>query len=298
MIGYHARMTSKCNAQARRWLAQHSTVASGQQPALAALAPELLNALPQGNAWLLGLNGPPGTGKTTLAGMLAAVDRTLRSAAGREATAPMVVLSLDDYYLSHDERLRLARKVHPKLAQRGVPGTHDTNRLFADIDRLSAGQAGTLSVPRFHKGRDEREPRGRELLLDGRPARVILEGWCVGIPPRMTRPSGDASIDEDRDSFSLYVTQAHAQFYENWSRRAAGLWTLAAPDFETVVHWRWQQEQELPGKQRMLPDIAAVRMFLQPFEPLIKYQLRQGAQWADLIIQLDKDHHPHLQCPP
>jgi len=35
------------------------------------------------------------------------------------------VLSLDDFYLGHAARLQLARDIHPLLATRGVPGTHD-----------------------------------------------------------------------------------------------------------------------------------------------------------------------------
>lgn len=291
-------MTSKCNAQARRWLAERSAVPARHQRALAALAPDLLSALPHGDCWLLGINGPPGTGKSTLAAMLAAVDEAGHSGHSERARAPIVVLSLDDYYLSREDRQRLAAKIHPGLAQRGVPGTHDLTRLFEDIDRLLAGHTGRLTLPVFSKGRDEPRQRGRELVLDGRPARVILEGWFVGIPPLQDRSRSGSSGNETHDAFGGYVAKAHEVFHKDWSRRATALWTLTAPDFNTVVHWRWQQEQELPASQRMLDSPAAVRQFLQPFEALVRYQLLEGAQWADLIVQLDKDHCPHLQCPP
>ena len=40
------------------------------------------------------------------------------------------VLSIDDFYLSKAKRKRLAASVHPLLAIRGVPGTHDVHRLL------------------------------------------------------------------------------------------------------------------------------------------------------------------------
>ncbi len=40
-----------------------------------------------------------------------------------------MLLSIDDYYLSKIERLRISQKVHPLLITRGVPGTHDIKKL-------------------------------------------------------------------------------------------------------------------------------------------------------------------------
>ena len=65
---------------------------------------------------LVGINGAQGTGKTTLCKFLAAI---LSSQLG------VAVLSLDDFYLTRAERHKLAAAVHPLLATRGVPGTHD-----------------------------------------------------------------------------------------------------------------------------------------------------------------------------
>ena len=48
----------------------------------------------------------------------------------------VVVLSLDDFYLTRDERNALARTVHPMLQVRGVPGTHDIQFASATIKSL------------------------------------------------------------------------------------------------------------------------------------------------------------------
>ncbi len=127
------------SARAADWLARHSSVPALQARELARITPALLAALPPGSGWLLGLAGAPGTGKSTLARMLAAVESRAGSDAVSHPSAPIIVLSLDDYYLTRAERDKLAQTIHPALAQRGVPGTHDQSRLFADIDQLVGG---------------------------------------------------------------------------------------------------------------------------------------------------------------
>ena len=60
------------------------------------------------------------------------------------------MLSLDDLYLPKAERLRLARDVHPLLATRGVPGTHDV-ALGVECSRASARRA--RRCPALRQGR-------------------------------------------------------------------------------------------------------------------------------------------------
>ena len=81
-----------------------------------ALTPRIVTAAGAG-ALVVGLTGSQGSGKSTLAARLPPLlaARNLRAA----------VLSLDDLYLPKAERQRLAREVHPLLATRGVPGTHE-----------------------------------------------------------------------------------------------------------------------------------------------------------------------------
>ena len=66
---------------------------------------------------IVGINGAQGTGKSTLAKFLSLM---LTQQPFRVAN-----LSLDDFYLDSNRRDQLARDVHPLLATRGVPGTHD-----------------------------------------------------------------------------------------------------------------------------------------------------------------------------
>src|SRR5436189_108160 len=66
---------------------------------------------------MVGLCGAQGSGKST-ASRDAAAALTVRGLS-------CLVLSLDDLYLGKAARAELAAEVHPLLATRGPPGTHD-----------------------------------------------------------------------------------------------------------------------------------------------------------------------------
>src|SRR3546814_18959233 len=86
-------------------------------------------------------------------------------AAGRGRA--VAVLSVDDAYLDHDQRARLAREVHPLLATRGPPGTHDVALACRTLDALRAGQ--TIALPRFNKLADRRLPEtDRTSIVEGK----------------------------------------------------------------------------------------------------------------------------------
>jgi hypothetical protein len=123
---------------------------------------------------VLGIAGAQGSGKSTVAEALQA-----RMMARDVACA---LLSLDDLHLTRAERLRLARKVHPLLATRGVPGTHDVALGLATIDALARGEAAPL--PRFDKGADDRVPEAEWPRAPKDTRLLILEGWCVGARPQ------------------------------------------------------------------------------------------------------------------
>ena len=96
-----------------------------------------------------GIAGLQGTGKSTLSAQVAALAATRGLAA--------TVLSIDDVYLDRPQRLALGREIHPLLATRGPPGTHDVALACSVIDALRQGRATQL--PRFDKITDRQLPR-------------------------------------------------------------------------------------------------------------------------------------------
>jgi pantothenate kinase len=87
---------------------------------------------------VLGLCGPPASGKSTLAERLVA-------AVGPEA----VVVPLDGFHLQDDELARLGR-----LDRKGAPDTFDVGGYLALLRRIRTGPAETVYAPSFDRDRE------------------------------------------------------------------------------------------------------------------------------------------------
>ncbi len=237
-----------------------------------------------GRSLLIGINGAQGSGKSTLAAGIAAG----LTAQGRR----VAVLSLDDLYLSHAARAALARDIHPLLATRGVPGTHDVARGDAVISALLAGQGG-VAVPRFDKARDD---PGADAAVVAPVDLLLFEGWCIGATPQpapaLAAPVNALEAAEDRDGrWRAHVNAALAGDYARLFARLDALIALQAPDFGVVAGWRAQQEADL-GRNRTM-DAAGIARFVAHFERLTRHMLAggmaRGGQPVDLVVDLDRE---------
>ncbi len=233
---------------------------------------------------VIGLCGAQGSGKSTLAGVLA---RLLREGFGRDP----VVLSLDDLYLGRAARRALAESVHPLLATRGVPGTHDTALARRVLDALTAGSA--IALPAFDKGLDDRVPETRWQRRCRRADLVLFEGWCVGARPeprdRLARPINRLERQEDPDGrWRRYVNDQLAGAYAGLFARLDRLILLGIPDWASVRRWRWEQEQRLPAPRRMNPE--SLERFLMHYERLTRWIREEMPGRADVVLELDRGH--------
>ena len=240
--------------------------------------------------WLIGLSALQGSGKSTLVAQL------VNSAQARGVDA--LALSIDDFYLGRRERQRLARRLHPLFATRGVPGTHDVTLLEHTLDALARASARKPArIPRFDKGRDTRLPPSRWRVRSRAPALVLLEGWCVGVqaqdPGTLLRPLNALERTEDRDGhWRGHVNAALADDYERLWRRLDRLIVLQAPSFAVVRRWRDEQEQAL--RLRNAPqamDAPALMRFIAHYERLSRHALRTLPQRADLVVNLDRERN-------
>ena len=240
---------------------------------------------------VIGLCGAQGSGKSTVAAALAA-----RLDADGVRTA---ILSIDDLYLTRAERQALAARVHPLLATRGVPGTHDVGLGLEIFARLDRGEATAL--PAFDKATDDRAIKSRWTMAPANIAVLIFEGWCVG-----ARPQADATLDtpvndleriEDADGlWRRFANAALAESYQQLFGHIDVQILLAAPGFDVVQAWRTQQEHELRARSAddapgLLSDAAIVR-FIQHYERLTRHILAEMPGRADLVIDLDANRTP------
>lgn len=250
---------------------------------LAAALTRRFLAQPGAAPLVIGVSGGQGSGKTTLARRLVA---TLEAAGLRAAAS-----SLDDFYLTRAERLALSRDVHPLLATRGVPGTHDVALLNRVLDHL--GGPDPVALPLFDKATDDRLPRERWRLCAAPLDVFVLEGWCLGAEPEdlpaLQRPVNALEAAEDPDGcWRRYVNDALAGPYRALWARLDRLVYLAVPDMAAVVRWRTEQESALPAQRRMSAD--AVARFVEHYERTTRQQAATLPRRADVVVQLNDAH--------
>ncbi|CAN7508235.1 kinase [Caulobacter sp. LjRoot300] len=256
---------------------------------------ERIAAVAMGPAFVVGICGPQGSGKTTTVRVVAAL------LAARGLT--VATLSLDDLYLPRADREALAREVHPLLRTRGVPGTHDVALGLAVLDGL-AGE-GETALPRFDKAADDRAPAEAWPVVAGPVDIVLFEGWCVGARPEPAKalavPINALERERDPDgAWRAYVNAALAGPYRALFARPDLLVLFTAPDFETVLAWRREQEAKLrerlaaTGQGGAMSD-DEVAVFVQHYERLTRHIAREMPARADIVVALDQDRRSSIR---
>lgn len=237
---------------------------------------------------VIGLCGPQGSGKTTLA---RAAARLLE-----ERGLKAVAVSLDDFYLTRPLRQQLARDVHPLLATRGPPGTHDVAMALGVLDAARA--PGRLVLPAFDKAADTRAPRTTWRTLSAPVDVVILEGWCVGARAQgaaaLERPVND--LERDEDPQGVWRNYVNAQLdgpYQTLFARLHSLILLKPPGgFEPVAEWRLEQERKLRARTGGGMSDAEVLRFISHYERLTRWILSEMPERADWVARIAEDRAP------
>ena len=199
-------------------------------------------------AWVLGLNGPQGSGKSTTAAALVLAAQ----AEGWRA----VCVSIDDFYLTYDEQQAVAN-AHPAnryLQYRGYPGTHDVELGARVIDALAGCVEGSeVLVPVYdksaHQARGDRAPASRWRRVTGAFDMVIVEGWMLGFVP-----VDEANLEPDLRAANRYLAQ-----YGAWHARLDALVHLSVESLTTIVEWRVESERarRLRGETALSDEDAA-----------------------------------------
>jgi D-glycerate 3-kinase len=269
-------------------------------PLLPGLSPSIISELyvPLG-AWLaakvqddslvVSLSGVPGTGKSTLVSGLGALLTTIHG-------LKVAAFSLDDVYLSQQERRLLARRIHPLLLTRGVPGTHDVQLAERTIRQLTeAGSRSVSRLPRFDKRTDDRLAEAGWPQVLGRPDIILVDGWFWGAKAAqettLREPVNDREMKEDAvGTWRRFVNRRLAGEYQGLFDCSKLQLHLHAPNWAACVRWRIQQERDLlraAGADPAGLSEASIVEFLKLFERVAHLKLRSQPQ---LVMRLNDRH--------
>ena len=199
----------------------------------------------QQTAPLLGIRGCQELGISTLADLMS---RVLRDAHG-----VFVITRLPEvFYLSPAVRRVLAEAVHPLFAIRGVPNTHDPNRLTFTIKLL--GQTSvSVAVSNFVEAADKCTEMVHWRQVSA-PAQLIrLKDWCDGLPPRSENElrAPVRRIEAEHARERSWHSEAYRQAsggHTTLSAARDALLLLRAPDFDAGFEWPWQQAIRLSAR--------------------------------------------------
>jgi D-glycerate 3-kinase len=240
---------------------------------------------------VVGLNGAQGSGKSTLALILADI---LQAGLGKK----VLCLSIDDLYLTADQRQHLAKNIHPLLLTRGVPGTHDLNIATSILTKFKKPVKYPLRIPLFDKSVDDRVAESEWLSIDTKPDIIIFEGWCVGAQAESEEtlivPVNALERNEDADClWRRYVNEQLKNDYKRLFSSLDILIMLKIPDFSKVLQWRLLQETKLSksltdsgNRLRKTMNETELKRFIMHFERLTRNTLKYLPDISDVVIEL------------
>jgi len=236
---------------------------------------------------IVGINGAQGSGKSTLAACL----KFLLEQQYQLTTAS---LSLDDFYFTRTERQQLAKAVHPLLATRGVPGTHDVSLARKTLTDLQQGHL-PVWLPRFDKASDDRLPAEFAECITEPVDVIILEGWCLGSEAEaettLSRPVNELETSEDQQGrWRRYVNKQLALCYPSLFELIDVWVMLKAPSFDCVFDWRMEQETKLRqsrSHQGRIMDEQQLARFIQFYQRITEQTLKNLPSKVHYLFELD-----------
>lgn len=243
---------------------------------------------------IVGVSGPQGCGKSTATSELDSI-----------FSSEVLTLSLDDFYSTQSVRSSLAKSISPLFATRGPPGTHDVELLTAKLDEIAQFRGvGSISLPKFSKISDDREPFERWTSITSTPRMIVVEGWCMGarVPPDFLDETPLNQIEASDTEMAWRRYQQHelsGNYAELW-RRFDQFIHIKTSDTSNIERWRIEQEATTLGMEigkLKLETLSWVTTFIQHYERITKAMIAGYHEpGTEIIINAERevvDIHPH-----
>ena len=231
------------------------------------------------------ISGSQGIGKSTL---LKIIEKNILKFYEKK----ILTLSLDDYYLPKKDRWILSKKIHPLLITRGVPGTHDLNKLIKDINSFQNKQY-PIHKPIFDKLKDDRSKKKEKIIQ--KADILILEGWCCGSPPieKKYLYKNINLLEKKEDPHMIwrnFYNQKLKNEYSNLFKLFEKKIFLKSSSFNYVLNWRFKQEKMMRERnKKKIMNKKELEYFISHYEKITKFMIRVLPKRADIVIKIDKN---------
>ena len=243
--------------------------------------------------FFVGLAGGQGTGKTTISSLIKII-------LIKYFKLKVFRISIDDFYKTRKERMKLSKRVHPMLLTRGVPGTHDINMMLDFFKKSKAKKFKNMKLPNFNKAIDDRFPRNKWNTINKRPDVIIFEGWCVGARAETdkTLKKSINSMEKANDHklvWRKYVNQQLKTKYKKLYSQLNCMIYLKAKNFSLLQKWRLKQEHKLWLKTKKkgghkIMSKADVINFMQTYQRITQNMFKHMPKYASIILNLNSNH--------
>ena len=202
----------------------------------------------------------------------------------------VVILSIDDFYLSSYQRKQLAKKLKTNLFDtRGVPSTHNLKLLIETVDKLKRNKF-PVYIPIFDKVTDNKKKHNRKI---NKADLIILEGWCVGSKPinpeYLKKNINDLEkINDPKMIWRTAYNQALVEYQKLFNKFNYYIF-IKLPNWQYVINWKYKQELGLRSLRRDNHLKKKLFLFIQYYEKLSKWMSLTSPDICNVLITLDKN---------
>ena len=202
----------------------------------------------------------------------------------------VVILSIDDFYLSTYQRKQLAKKLKTNLFDtRGVPCTHNLKLLIETVDKLKRNNF-PVYIPIFDKVTDNKKKHNRKI---NKADLIILEGWCVGSKPinpnYLKKNINDLEkINDPNMIWRTAYNQALIEYQKLFNKFNYYIF-IKLPNWQYVINWKYKQELGLRSLRSDNNLKKKLFLFIQYYEKLSKWMSFTSPDICNVLITLDKN---------
>ena len=243
--------------------------------------------------YFVGLAGGQGTGKTTISSIIKIILE-------KYFKLKVFKISIDDFYKTRKERLNLSKKVHPMLATRGVPGTHDVQMMLNFFKKAKSKNFKKIDLPNFNKAVDDRFPKKNWYKIKEKPDVIIFEGWCVGAKAEenKTLKKSINSLEKVNDQKLIWRKHVNQQLktkYKELYSQLNCMIYLKAKNFSLLQKWRLKQEHKLwlntkKSSSHKIMSKGDVINFMQTYQRITENMFKKMPKYASIILNLNSNH--------